>query len=119
MFDHVPFAHRPPRTGVTVPLFEVNWLVGAAMGNGKTGAVRESCWPGRRHSTPSCDLWTHEFSGKGDLEPFAQVSHRYCSGLDDESIAYAAESAAMLRDELVRRQKISRKCRGKPAGRES
>lgn len=52
-----------------------------------------------------CDLWVHELSGKGDLEPFAQDSHRYCSGMDDDSVAYAAESIRQLRAELERRQK--------------
>jgi S-DNA-T family DNA segregation ATPase FtsK/SpoIIIE len=50
-----------------------------------------------------CDLWIHELAGKGDLEPLAQVSHRYVSGLDDEAVAYVAQSAKMLRAELDRR----------------
>ena len=45
----------------------------------------------------------HELAGKGDLEAFAHVSHRYVSGLDDESIRYTAESVRMLRAELERR----------------
>ena len=53
---------------------------------------------------PVADLWVHELAGKGDLEPLGQVCHRYCSGLDDESIAYAAESVRLLRAELGRRQ---------------
>ena len=48
-------------------------------------------------------MWIHEQAGKGDLEPLAQVCHRYCSGLDDESIGYAAESLRLLRAELDRR----------------
>ena len=104
IFDHVPFATVPRGTGVSAPMFEANWLVGAAMGNGKTGTLRVLL--AGAALDPICDLWTHEFSGKGDLEPFAQVSHRYCSGMDDESIAYAAESARMLKAELVKRQKI-------------
>lgn len=103
IFQPVPFATIPRGLGVTVPLFEANWLIGAAMGNGKTSAMRVLLADGSLD--PVCDLWTHEFSGKGDLEPFAQVSHRYCSGMDDESIAYAAESARLLKEELVRRQK--------------
>ncbi len=104
IFDHVPFATVPRGTGVSVPMFEANWLIGAAMGNGKTAAMRDLL--AAAALDPICDLWTHEFSGKGDLEPFAQVSHRYCSGMDDEAIEYAAESARMLKAELVRRQKI-------------
>ena len=45
----------------------------------------------------------HEHAGKGDLEPPAQVCRRYVSGLDDESIAYSAESLRLLRAELQRR----------------
>lgn len=104
IFDHVPFATVPRGLGVGVPLFEANWLIGAAMGNGKTGTMRVLLADAALDVI--CDLWTHEFSGKGDLEPFAQVSHRYCSGMDDEAVAYAAESARMLKTELVRRQKI-------------
>lgn len=112
VFDPVPFATVPRGLGISVPLFEANWLIGAAMGNGKTAAVRVLL--AAAALDPLCDLWTHEFSGKGDLEPFAQVSHRYCSGLDDESVAYGAESAAMLRRELERRQKAFRKLPQRP-----
>ena len=34
----------------------------------------------------------HELKGTGDLDPFEQVCHRFVSGIDDESIGYAAES---------------------------
>ena len=107
IFEHVPFATVPRGTGVSVPLFEANYLIGATMGNGKTAAMRVLL--AAAALDPVCDLWTHEFSGKGDLEPFAQVSHRYCSGLDDEAIAYAAESAALLRRDLERRAGIFKK----------
>ena len=49
------------------------------------------------------DLWIHELAGRGDLEPLAQVCHRYISGLDDAAIAYVAASARMLRAEVDRR----------------
>ena len=52
---------------------------------------------------PLADLWVHELAGKGDLEPLAQVCHRYTSGLDEESIAYTAESLQILRADLGRR----------------
>jgi S-DNA-T family DNA segregation ATPase FtsK/SpoIIIE len=52
---------------------------------------------------PLAELWVHELAGKGDLEPLTQVAHRYCSGLDDEAVAYAAASLRMLRGELERR----------------
>jgi S-DNA-T family DNA segregation ATPase FtsK/SpoIIIE len=48
------------------------------------------------------EMWIHEQAGKGDLEPRAKVCHRYVSGLDDASIAYAAESLRLLRTELDR-----------------
>jgi S-DNA-T family DNA segregation ATPase FtsK/SpoIIIE len=101
VFDRLPFGTDPRGRGVTVPLFEVNWLIGAAPGQGKTSAVRGlACGVAL---DVLADLWIHEQAGKGDLEPLAQVCHRYCSGLDDESIAYAAESLRLLRGELDRR----------------
>jgi S-DNA-T family DNA segregation ATPase FtsK/SpoIIIE len=101
IFGPVPFGTDPRGRGQAVPLFEVNWLVGAAPGQGKTAAVRVLALAAALD--PICDLWVHEHAGKGDLEPLAQVSHRYVSGLDDESIAYAAESLHLLRKELGRR----------------
>jgi DNA segregation ATPase FtsK/SpoIIIE, S-DNA-T family len=107
IFDLLPFGTDPRGRPQSVPMFEVNWLLGAAPGQGKTAAVRVlACGAAL---DPICDLWVHEHAGKGDLEPLAQVSHRYVSGLDDESIAYTAESLQMLRQELERRSVILKK----------
>jgi len=82
-------------------MFEVNWLIGASPGQGKTAAVRViACGAAL---DPLADIWIHELAGKGDLEPLARVCHRYVSGLDDASVGYAAESLRMLRGELDRR----------------
>ena len=90
MFGQVPFAANPRGQGVGAPLFETNWVVGAAPGQGKTTTVRVlNCGAAL---DVVCDLWIHELAGAGDLEPLAQVCHRYVSGLDDEAIAYVAES---------------------------
>ncbi len=101
VFGSVPFGTDPRLRPVAIPLFEVNYLIGASPGQGKTAAVRDIA--AAAALDPVCDLWIHEQAGKGDLEPFAQVCHRYCSGLDDEAVAYAADSARMLRAELERR----------------
>lgn len=101
IFGPVPFGTDPRGRGTTAPMFEVNWMVGGSPGQGKTGTVRELACAAALD--PICDLWIHEHAGKGDLEPLSQVCHRYVSGLDDESIGYAAESLAMLRRELGRR----------------
>jgi S-DNA-T family DNA segregation ATPase FtsK/SpoIIIE len=45
----------------------------------------------------------HELKGSGDLDPLERVSHRFVSGVDDESTAYAAESLQRLRAEVMRR----------------
>ena len=104
VFAHVPFAANPRGQAVGAPLFEMNWVIGAAPGQGKTTAVRAlNCGAAL---DPVCDLWIHELAGKGDLEPLAQVCHRYVSGLDDEAIAYVAASARMLRAELDRRSAV-------------
>jgi S-DNA-T family DNA segregation ATPase FtsK/SpoIIIE len=107
VFAHVPFAANPRGQLVGAPLSETNWVIGAAPGQGKTGAVRVlNCGAAL---DPVCDLWIHELAGKGDLEPLAQVCHRYVSGLDDEAIAYVAQSARMLRAELDRRSGVFKK----------
>jgi DNA segregation ATPase FtsK/SpoIIIE, S-DNA-T family len=104
VFAPVPFAINPRGQGVSVPLFEANWLIGAAPGEGKTSTVRVlNC---DAALDPVCDLWLHELAGKGDVEPLAQVCTRYVSGLDDDSIAYAAESLRLLRAELGRRSAL-------------
>jgi S-DNA-T family DNA segregation ATPase FtsK/SpoIIIE len=115
-FGKVPFAANPRSVPVAVPLFQANILIGAAPGEGKTSAVRTLGLGAALD--PVCDLWVHEFSGKGDLRILGQVAHRYCSGLDDEALAYAAESIALLRDELERRSAIFKKLpdRDKPEG---
>src|SRR5581483_11277363 len=89
LFAAIPFGLSPRGRLVTVPMFEVNWLIGASPGQGKTAAVRVlGC---AAALDVLADLWVHELAGKGDLDPLAKVCHRYCSGLDSEAIAYAAE----------------------------
>lgn len=98
VFEPVPFGTDPRQRPVTASLFETNWLVGAAPGQGKTSVVRGvACAVAL---DVRAELWIHEQAGKGDLEPLAQVCHRYCSGLDDEAIGYAADSLRRLRAEL-------------------
>ena len=101
VFGHVPFATNPRGQAVGTPLFETNHVYGAAPGQGKTTAVR--CVNCGAALDVVCDLWIHELAGAGDLEPLAQVCYRYVSGLDDEAIAYVAQSCRMLRAEVDRR----------------
>ena len=101
LFASIPFGTDPRGRSVGVPMFEINWLIGAAPGQGKTAAVRVmGCGAAL---DPLCDIWIHELAGKGDLEPFARVAHRYCSGIDDEALSYAAESARLLKVEYGKR----------------
>ena len=104
VFAGLPFGTDPRQRAVAAPMFEVNWLIGASPGQGKTAAVRVlACGAAL---DPLADIWVHELAGKGDLDPLGQVCHRYVSGLDDESVAYAGESAALLRRELERRSRL-------------
>ena len=109
VFGGLPYGTDPRQRPVTAPLFEHNWLIGARPGQGKTSAVRVVA--SAVALDPLAELWVHELAGKGDLEPFARVAHRYVSGLDDDSIGYAAESLHMLRRELDTR---SRKLKALP-----
>ena len=104
VFDPFPFGNDPRMRRVVwiaSLLFEHNWLIGSAPGQGKTGAIRVLACVAALD--PQCEMWMHELKGIGDLEQFAPVCHRYVSGLDDEAIAYAAESMALLRAELETR----------------
>jgi S-DNA-T family DNA segregation ATPase FtsK/SpoIIIE len=78
-----------------------NWLLGSIPRQGKTAAVRVlACGIAL---DPVAEMWVHELKGSGDLDPLERVSHRYVSGVDAESIAYAAESLKLLRAEVMRR----------------
>ena len=103
VFQSFPFGTDPRQRVVAAPLFEHNWLIGAMPGQGKTSAVRVVA--SAVALDPVCELWVHEHAGKGDLEPFARVAHRYVSGLDDDAIGYAADSLHMLRGELDTRSR--------------
>lgn len=100
-FQPIPFGQDPRGRIIKVPLFQHNVLMGAMPGQGKTAAVR--VLTGGAALDPSVELWLHELKGTGDLDPYEQVSHRFISGIDDESMAYAAHSLHMLRGEVMRR----------------
>lgn len=107
VFGSFPLGTNPRGQRIDGTLFEHNWLVGSLPGQGKTATMRViGC---AAALDPLCELWVHEMAGKGDLEALARVSHRYVSGLDDESVAYAAESLAKLRKELDRRSTALKK----------
>jgi DNA segregation ATPase FtsK/SpoIIIE, S-DNA-T family len=110
LFGSIPFGTSPRGRNVGVGMFELNWLIGAAPGQGKTASLRVLA--SGAALDPLADIWINELSGKGDLEPFAKVSHRYTSGLDDESIAYAAESARLLKAETDKRAAMFKKLKG-------
>jgi S-DNA-T family DNA segregation ATPase FtsK/SpoIIIE len=101
VFAPFPFGTDPRQRRAEGHLVEHNWLAGSMPGQGKTSAVRVLV--SAAALDPTCELWIHELKGTGDLDPFEQVSHRFISGIDDESIAYAAESLAKLRREVMDR----------------
>lgn len=101
VFEPVAFGTDPRGRGVKAPLVFHSWLVGSIPRQGKTATVRVlTCAVAL---DPLCELWTHELKGSGDLDPLERVSHRFASGIDDESIGYAAASLRLLRGEVERR----------------
>jgi DNA segregation ATPase FtsK/SpoIIIE, S-DNA-T family len=101
VFAEIPFGTDVRGRTVKVPLVYHNWLMGAIPRQGKTAAVRVlAC---AIALDPLAEMWTHELKGSGDLDPLERVSHRFVSGVDDESIGYAAESLRLLRAEIMRR----------------
>ena len=101
VFAPLPFGTDPRGRRVDGHLIEHNWLLGSMPGQGKTSAVRVLV--SAAALDPSAEMWLHELKGTGDLDPFEQVSHRFISGIDDESIGYAAEWLRLLRREVMAR----------------
>ena len=101
VFAPLPFGTDPRGRRVDGHLIEHNWLLGSMPGQGKTSALRVLV--GAAALDPSVEMWIHELKGTGDLDPLEQCSHRFVSGIDDESIGYAAESLKLLRREVMAR----------------
>ena len=101
LFTPVPFGTDVRGRTVKAPLIYGNWLLGAIPRQGKTAAVRVLACAAALD--PLAQMWVHELKGSGDLDPLERVSHRFVSGVDDESIGYAAESLHLLRAEVMRR----------------
>ncbi len=101
LFTPVPFGVDARGRPVAVPLVQHNVLVGSMPGQGKTGVV--VVLVSGAALDPLAELWLHELKGSGDLDAYAAVAHRFVSGIDDESVGYAADSLALLRAEVVRR----------------
>jgi S-DNA-T family DNA segregation ATPase FtsK/SpoIIIE len=101
LFVPGPFGTTPRGKRADVALVEHNVLLGSMPGQGKTSAVRVLV--SIAALDPTAELWVHEMKGTGDLDPFEQVSHRFISGIDDDSIGYAAASLKQLRREVMAR----------------
>ena len=101
VFQPQPFAVDVRGRSIKAPMAYLNMLIGSIPRQGKTAAVRlRAC---TYALDPITELWIHELKGSGDLDPLEQCSHRFVSGIDDASIAYAAESLKLLRAEIGRR----------------
>ncbi len=101
IFEPQPFGIDVRGRPVAVPMAYLNWLVGAIPRQGKTAAARVlTCTAAL---DPLAEMWIHELKGSGDLDPLESCAHRFMSGIDDEAIAYAAESLKLLRREIERR----------------
>jgi DNA segregation ATPase FtsK/SpoIIIE, S-DNA-T family len=101
IFAGVPLGTDPRGRTVKVSVVYRNWLVGAIPRQGKTATVRVLACAAALD--PIAELWICELKGSGDLDPLEKVCHRFCSGVDDESIGYAAGSLKLLRAEIARR----------------
>jgi S-DNA-T family DNA segregation ATPase FtsK/SpoIIIE len=101
VFTPVPFGTDVRGRTVKVPVIYHNWLLGSIPRQGKTAAVRVLACAAALD--PLAEMWVHELKASGDLDPLERVSHRFISGVDDESIGYAAQSLQQLRSEIMRR----------------
>ncbi|MEV7144408.1 cell division protein FtsK [Streptomyces tauricus] len=107
VFKRNPFGIDPRGRAQSVPMIQHNILIGSLPGQGKTASVRVlACGAAL---DPSVELWLHENKGTGDLDALECVSHRFVSGIDDDSIKYAADSLKLLREEVMRRAGVIKK----------
>ncbi len=107
VFQPQPFGVDVRGKGIKAPMAYLNMLIGSIPRQGKTAAARvRAC---TYALDPIVEIWIHELKGSGDLDPLEQVSHRFVSGIDDASIAYAAESLKLLKAEIERRTERLRK----------
>ena len=101
IFQPIPYGTDVRGRVVKAPMIYGNWLLGSIPRQGKTAAVRVlACGVAL---DPLAEMWVHELKGSGDLDPLERISHRFVSGVDAPSIAYAAESLQLLRAEVMRR----------------
>jgi DNA segregation ATPase FtsK/SpoIIIE, S-DNA-T family len=101
VFAGLPFGTDVRLRQVKAPMAYHNWLGGSIPRQGKTAFVRVlTC---AAALDPLAEQWIHELKGSGDLDPLEKICHRFCSGVDDASIGYAAESLRLLRAEVMRR----------------
>jgi DNA segregation ATPase FtsK/SpoIIIE, S-DNA-T family len=101
IFKPVPAGTDVRGRPVKAPLIYHNWLMGSQPRNGKTGAVRQLA--AAVALDPLAGMQVHELKGTGDLDAFEPLCTRFSSGIDDASVAAAAESLARLRTECERR----------------
>ncbi|MBN6545539.1 FtsK/SpoIIIE domain-containing protein, partial [Actinacidiphila bryophytorum] len=101
IFARIPFGIDPRGRAQYVPLIQHNVLIGSLPGQGKTSSIRVlACGAAM---DPTVEMWLHENKGTGDLDALECISHRFVSGIDDESVKYAADSLKLLRVEVMRR----------------
>jgi S-DNA-T family DNA segregation ATPase FtsK/SpoIIIE len=84
-----------------VPLACHNVLIESIPRQGRTATVRVLACAAALD--PLAGLWVAELKGSGDLDALSTVAPGFVSGIDDDSIAYAAESLRLLRAEIGRR----------------
>ncbi|MER5464091.1 cell division protein FtsK [Streptomyces sp. NPDC002668] len=107
IFKPIPFGMDPRGRAQAMPVIQHNMLFGSLPGQGKTSSVRVIL--SGAALDPTVELWPHELKGTGDADSFEPISHRFVSGIDDESIKYAADSMKLLREEVMRRAAAMKK----------
>jgi S-DNA-T family DNA segregation ATPase FtsK/SpoIIIE len=106
LFKPQTFGFDPRGKARTVTLMFASVIIGSVPRMGKTFLLRLLlliCALDLR-----TELHAYDLKGTGDLEPVAQVAHRYRVGDDPEDIDYLVADFRALRTELRRRTKVIR-----------
>jgi S-DNA-T family DNA segregation ATPase FtsK/SpoIIIE len=113
LFRPIPYGTDKRARKVGVNLFEKNVLIGGIPGSGKTTSVLTLLLAAALDVTAELHTW--ELKGSGDLASVEGVSHRYGSGMDDETVAACvADLREILADLEKRAATVSRLAKVSP-----
>lgn len=104
VFAPAPLGTDPRGKTVSVTIFENNFLIGAAPGQGKSFTLLPLLYT--CCLDPATQVWLFNFKGDAFYNDVETVVHRYVTGIDDDAILAGLNALKALKAEILRRVKI-------------